>query len=80
MIYAQFYRDSVNGKSNPVLGSDGVMIMDGRWSKQTCCQAARKQAAMLNANLNKGITGFTLEHGPSFSNSSQLMGWMAINS
>lgn len=78
MIYAQFYRDSVNGKSNPVLGSDGVMIMDGRWNKSSCMAAARRQAAMLNANLRKGITGFTLEHGPSFSNSSQLMGWMAI--
>lgn len=78
MIYAQFYRDSVNGKSNPVLGSDGVMIMDGRWNKASCMAAARRQAAMLNANLRKGITGFTLEHGPSFSDSSQLMGWMAI--
>lgn len=78
MIYAQFYRDPVNGKSSPVLGSDGVMVMDGRWNKATCMVAARKQAAMLNTNLNKGITGFSLEHGPSFSDSKQLMGWMAI--
>lgn len=64
--YVQFYHNSTgwNGRdfSGPVkliprCGSDGVMLLDGRWSLATCHAKAREQARRV------GGLAYTIEAG-----------------
>lgn len=57
----QFSPDHV--RPIPALGSDGVAVFDGRWSKEHCAAVARDIAR------KRGFIGFTLEAGESFTRS-----------
>jgi hypothetical protein len=35
-LYVQFFKTDKDGSQQPILGSDGYMRIDGRWSTYTC--------------------------------------------
>ena len=83
MVYAEFQKMSTgwngtdySGPKEPIpaLGSDGVMLMDGRWGPERRIIEARKRAEQLNAGINKGIVGFRFMTGRSYSDSRPLDG------
>lgn len=41
-------------------GTDSRFPLDGRWSLDTCVDRAYDHFRSLNAQLNKGYTGFTI--------------------
>lgn len=79
MKFAQFYHEStgyVEGsipprfdgpkRLIPAVGSDSVMVLDGRWGLARCIAEARSMARA------RGYKGFSLHAGPSFAVSSQF--------
>lgn len=63
MKYVQFFHKNLKGVPSPMLGSDGVMLIDQRLADHTITSSARTHAARLNAALGKGIIGFAIMRG-----------------
>ena len=66
MKYVQFYQLSLNydgkhpSKPIPMLGSDGIYPIDGRYALRTIHDIGIIQAKRLNDQLNKGVIGFSI--------------------
>lgn len=54
--YVQFYRSS----DAEMLGSDGIMNIDGRYGRVKCIELAKEQAKKIMENLGKTIVGYEL--------------------
>lgn len=68
MFFAVFYHSNLAGKLSPVCGSDGVVLIDGRFSEVRANAVARAQAHRLR-NVKPHLLGFQLRKGESFSRS-----------
>lgn len=60
--FAQFYNIKLDGKIDEALGSDSVLILDGRLSIYNMENEVYKHIDRLKA-LNKGFTGFSIHYG-----------------
>lgn len=69
MKYVQFYKVDLSGNISAALGSDGVMVLDGRWGTDRIHSEAYSQAQRLNTCLNKALVGYKVWQGRSFSDS-----------
>ena len=55
-----------NKKLIPAVGSDSVMILDGRNCLYNMCEQSKERMEQLNKNLNKGYKGFKIHRADSF--------------
>jgi hypothetical protein len=55
-----------NKKLIPAIGSDSVLILDGRNSLDNMCEQSKDKMKRLNTNLNKGYKGFKIHKSNSF--------------
>jgi len=62
-----FYKADLVGKAAPALGSEGVLIVDGRFGKERAYAAAREQAHKLR-KVSPSLLGFRLYKGDRFTN------------
>jgi hypothetical protein len=72
-----FYKADLAGKAAPALGSDGVLIVDGRFGKERTYAAAREQAQKLR-KVSPFLLGFRLYKGERFTNARPVGGIHAI--
>lgn len=72
-FYAQFYENNVlTGKIDESLGSDGVMVLDGRLSKMSMMVHATKTMQMRNKNLSCKFVGFKIIRSDRFVNNGNV--------
>ena len=67
MKYAQFYHHDLTGNVSELLGSDGVMKLDGRLGDILLSHSINTHACMLNTHLRKGIVGYRIFVGECYS-------------
>jgi hypothetical protein len=78
MFFAVFYHANLSGQLSPTCGSDGVVQIDGRFSKERASAAAREQAHRLRF-VKPGLLGFQLFKGESYSRCSPVSGLRPIS-
>lgn len=79
MKYAQLYKTDVAGNISEQLGSDGVMILDGRWGNDRISIEVYYHARRLNNCLNKAIVGYKVWQGRSFTDSRPISDYKRIH-
>ena len=87
MVYAEFQKHSTGWNGTdfsgpveiiPMLGSDGVYIMDGRHNLASMFAAARRRANEIQHLHGNCIIGFKLHRGRSFTDSQPITGVIAL--
>lgn len=78
MFFAVFYHANLSGKLSPVCGSDGVVHIDGRFSKERASATAREQAHRLR-RVKPHLLGFQLFKGESYSRCSPVSGLRPVS-
>lgn len=72
MLYAQFHNIDEKGTTRKALGSNGVVILDGRLSLENAAAVARQEGR------KRGFFGFHLERGERFTTSRTVRGFEEI--
>lgn len=64
MKYVQFYTKDENNKYQELIGSDGVMRLDGRWNKSSCIRFVYKHPHCKYLIANKDVKGYRIFNSP----------------
>lgn len=87
MVYVEFQKYSTGWNGTdfsgpkeiiPMLGSDGVYILDGRNNLATWFADARKRANQIQKLHGNCIVGFVLHRGRSFTDSKPITRFIAL--
>ena len=62
-LFAEFLTEDLKGNWHPLLGSDGIMPLDARYSHQRLLPQIVAKVSSLNRNLGKGIVAAYIRQG-----------------